>query len=280
MRRGDRLVAPAAGQKHAPVIPAQAGIQGRPTSVRPEIVEGLFYWPTKNGAYKSSDNRTTLGRKLRWMSPFNAPDKMRLGVLASHGGSNLQAIIDSTKSGALDAQVAVVISNNSDSLALDRARKEAIPTFHLSRNTHPEPEQLDQAILQALKDQEVNLVALAGYMRPLGPAVLDAYRRRILNIHPALLPNHGGHGMYGMRVHESVIKSGDRMTGVTIHLVDGAYDQGPIVAQTQVPVLKDDTAETLARRVLQTEHRFYSEVLQRVRSGDIDLDNLRGVYSG
>ena len=192
----------------------------------------------------------------------------------------MQAIIDSTKSGALDAQVAAVISNNSDSLALKRANEEGIPAFHLSRNTHPDPEQLDQAILQVLKDHQVNLVALAGYMRPLGPAVLGAYTRRILNIHPALLPNHGGHGMYGMRVHESVIKSGDRMTGITVHLVDEGYDQGPIVAQVKVPVLEDDTAETLGRRVLQAEHGFYSEVLQRVRSGDIDLDNLTGVYSG
>ena len=214
------------------------------------------------------------------MSSLNTADKMRLGVLSSHGGSNLQAIIDSVKSGALDARVAVVVSNNSDSLALERAHKERIPAFHLSRNTHPGPGHLDQAILQALKEHGVNLVALAGYMRPLGPAVLSAYRRRILNIHPALLPSHGGRGMYGMRVHESVIKSGDLMTGVTVHLVDEEYDQGPIVAQTQVPVLEGDTAETLARRALKTEHRFYSEVLQRVRSGDIDLDNLTGVYSG
>ena len=214
------------------------------------------------------------------MSSLNAAEEMRLGVLASHGGSNLQAIIDSTKSGALDAQVAVVVSNNSDSLALQRANVEGISAFHLSRNTHVDAQQLDQAILQVLKGHGVNLVALAGYMRPLGPAVLNAYRMRILNIHPALLPNHGGHGMYGMRVHESVVQSGERMTGVTIHLVDEAYDQGPIVAQTQVPVLEDDTAETLAQRVLETEHGFYSEVLQRVRSGDIDLDNLTGVYSG
>ena len=214
------------------------------------------------------------------MSKANRFNEMRLGVLASHGGSNLQAIIDATKSGALDTQVDVVISNNSDSLALERAKKEGVPAFHLSRNTHPDPGQLDQAILQVLKDHGVNLVALAGYMRPLGPAVLFAYSRRILNIHPALLPRHGGRGMYGMRVHESVIQSRDRMTGVTVHLVDEEYDQGPIVAQTQVPVLEGDTAETLAQRVLQTEHGFYSEVLERIRSGHIDLDDLTVVYSG
>ena len=214
------------------------------------------------------------------MSSLDAPDEMRLGVLASHGGSNLQAIVDSTKSGALDARVAVVVSNNSDSRALERAAKEGIPAFHLSRSAHPDPEELDLAILHVLREHDVNLVALAGYMKKLGPAVLGAYRRKILNVHPALLPRHGGRGMYGMRVHESVIKSGDSITGVTVHLVDEEYDQGPIVAQVQVPMLKDDTAATLARRVLQTEHRFYSEVLGRIRSGDIDLDCLTGVYSG
>ena len=214
------------------------------------------------------------------MSSLDAPDEMRLGVLASHGGSNLQAIVDSTKSGALDARVAVVVSNNSDSRALERAAKEGIPAFHLSRSAHPDPEELDLAILHVLREHGVNLVALAGYMKKLGPAVLGAYRRKILNVHPALLPRHGGRGMYDMRVHESVIKSGDSMTGVTVHLVDEEYDQGPIVAQVQVPMLKDDTADTLARRVLQTEHRFYSEVLGRIRSGDIDLDCLTGVYSG
>ena len=206
--------------------------------------------------------------------------EMRLGVLASHGGSNLQAIVNSTKSGVLAARVVVVVSNNSDSLALERANQEGIPAFHLSRSTHPEPKRLDQDILQVLREYGVTLVALAGYMRPLGRAVLGAYARRILNVHPALLPRHGGRGMYGIRVHESVIKSGDRMTGVTIHLVDEEYDQGPIVAQTQLPVLEDDTVETLAQRVLQTEHRFYPEVLERIRSGHIDLDNLKGVYSG
>ena len=214
------------------------------------------------------------------MSSLNATDEMRLGVLSSHGGSNLQAIVDSIKSGALDAQVAVVVSNNSDSRALERATKEGIPAFHLSRSAHPVPEELDLAILHVLREHGVTLVALAGYMKKLGPAVLGAYRRRILNIHPALLPRHGGRGMYGMRVHESVIKSGDSVTGVTVHLVDDEYDQGPIVAQVKAPVFKDDTADTLAHRVLQTEHRFYSEVLGRIRSGDIDLDCLTGVYSG
>lgn len=214
------------------------------------------------------------------MNAANCSNEMRLGVLASHGGSNLQAIVDATKSGALHARVAVAVSNNSDSLALERAKRERIPSLHLSRTTHPDPESLDKAILQALSEHGVTLVALAGYMRPLGPAVLGAYTRRILNVHPALLPRHGGRGMYGMRVHESVIRSGDRMTGVTIHLVDEEYDQGPIVAQTELPVLEGDTAETLAQRVLQTEHRFYPEVLERIGCGHIDLDHLRNVYSG
>ena len=214
------------------------------------------------------------------MSAVNPSNEMRVGVFSSHGGSNLQAIIDAARSGALDARVAVVVSNNSVSRALERANTESVPAFHLSRSTHPDPEKLDRATLHVLKEHGVTLVVLAGYMRKLGPAVLAAYPRRILNIHPALLPRHGGRGMYGRRVHESVIKSGDRMTGVTIHLVDEEYDQGPIVAQTQAPVLEDDTADTLAQRVLQTEHRFYAEVLGRIRSGNINLDCLTGVYSG
>ena len=161
------------------------------------------------------------------MSSLDAPDEMRLGVLASHGGSNLQAIVDSTKSGALDAQVAVVVSNNSDSRALESVPlRRGFPLSTSAAAPTQDPEELDLAILHVLREHGVTLVALAGYMRKLGPAVLGAYRRRILNIHPALLPRHGGRGMYGMRVHESVIKSGDSVTGVTVHLVDDEYDQG------------------------------------------------------
>ena len=201
--------------------------------------------------------------------------KLALGVLASHGGTNLQAIIDSCRSGAADAEVRVVISNNSRSLALERARRANIPASHLSGGTHPAPDLLDEAITETLHRHGVQVVALAGYMKMLGPRTLDAYRNRILNVHPALLPKFGGRGMYGERVHEAVLASGDRVSGVTVHLVDEEYDHGPVVAQTQVPVLPDDTPDTLAARVLEQEHILYPETIQRIATGEVDLDQLQ-----
>ena len=199
---------------------------------------------------------------------------LRLGVLASHGGSNLQAIIDACKAGILDAEVAVVISNNASSGARARAAAESIPAYHLSGATHPEFERLDEEIAQTLEKHGVDLVLLAGYMKKVGPKTLALYPRRILNIHPALLPKFGGVGMYGRHVHEAVIASGDTVTGVTIHLVDGQYDHGPIVAQCAVPVLEGDNPQALAERVLKIEHRFYVETVRRIVEGALDLDRV------
>ena len=201
--------------------------------------------------------------------------KLAIGVLASHGGTNLQAVIDSCRSGTIDAEVRVVISNNSRSLALERARRADIPTAHLSGATHPDPDRLDGAITETLQRHGVQVVALAGYMKMLGPRTLDAYRNRILNVHPALLPKFGGRGMYGDRVHKAVLASGDSVSGVTVHLVDEEYDHGPVVAQTQVPVLPGDTPDTLAARVLEQEHTLYPETIQRIAAGEIDLDRLQ-----
>ena len=176
---------------------------------------------------------------------------MPIGVIASHGGTNLQAIIDACADGSLDAEIRVVISNNSRSLALERARQAHIPTAHLSSVTHPDPNSLDAAIADALMLRGVELVALAGYMRKLGPETLRRFRNRILNVHPALLPKFGGQGMYGERVHTAVLAAGERISGVSVHLVDEEYDRGPVIAQSEVPVLPGDTPDTLAARVLQ-----------------------------
>ena len=199
---------------------------------------------------------------------------LRLGFLASHGGSNMQAIIDACKEGRLQAEPCVVISNNSRSGAMERARREGIPAHHLSSRTHPDPEALDEAILAVLRRHEVEIVCLAGYMKKLGPKTLKAYRNRILNIHPALLPKFGGEGFYGERVHRAVLAAGEKESGPTVHLVDEYYDHGPILAQRRVPVLPDDTPETLAARVLEQEHLIYAETLQRIAAGEIDLDSL------
>lgn len=199
---------------------------------------------------------------------------LNLGFFASHEGTNMQAIVDACKAGRLAAKPCVVISNNSKSGAIQRAIKEDIPYYHLSGKTHPEFEDLDKVILNALKSHEVNVVILAGYMKKIGPHTLSAYEGRILNIHPALLPKYGGKGMYGEYVHEAVLSSGDKVTGVTIHAVDAIYDHGPIIAQCEMPILEGDTVETLGNRVLKREHEFFAETLQKIVEGKIILPNI------
>lgn len=183
----------------------------------------------------------------------------------------MQAIIDACAEGRLHAVPCVVISNNSEAVALERARKARIPRYHISGKRHP-GEMEDQAILRTLRAHDVDTVILAGYMKRLGPLTLQAYRGRILNIHPALLPKFGGQGMYGKRVHEAVLRAGETVTGVTVHVVDELYDHGRILAQCKVPVLVGDTIDSLAERVLRQEHRLYPETLRRIAAGEIALD--------
>jgi len=194
-----------------------------------------------------------------------------IGFLASHRGSNMQSIIDACANGRLQAEPVVVISNNSDSGALDRARQHGIPAYHISSKHFPDPDSLDAEICNTLKKHNVDLVVLAGYMKKVGPHTLDAFKGRIINIHPALLPKYGGKGMYGSKVHEQVLASGDTETGVTIHIVTDGYDTGPILAQEKVPVGKDDTVESLADRVIITEHELYVTTIARIISGEIPL---------
>ena len=196
---------------------------------------------------------------------------IKLGFLASGRGSNMQAIIIACRSGKLEAHPAVVISNNISAGALKIARDENIPYYHLSPNTHPETELLDKIITETLGQHGVDLVILAGYMKKIGPVMLNTYRNRILNIHPSLLPKFGGKGMYGMNVHEAVLEAGEKETGVTVHLVNEQYDDGLILASQPVKVMSDDTKESLAARVLEVEHSLYVEVLQGIVSGKIKL---------
>lgn len=194
---------------------------------------------------------------------------MRIAFLASHNGSNMQAIIDACKSAALQAVPAVVISNNSDSGAMARARQDGIPCYHLSSKTHPSPEALDESILEFLQRHRTDIVVLAGYMKKLGPRTLAHYAGATLNIHPSLLPKHGGQGMYGVRVHAAVLAAGETESGPTVHLVDAQYDTGDVIAQLHVPVLPNDTPEILAARVLNAEHTLFPKVLQQIAIGEI-----------
>ena len=197
--------------------------------------------------------------------------KIKLGFLASGRGSNMLAIIDNCKVGKLDAVPVVVISNNAEAGALEYACEAGIPAIHLGTHTHIDPDKLDDEITKALKNNDVDWVILAGYMKKIGPQLLEEFQGKIFNIHPSLLPKHGGRGMYGLHVHEAVLAAGETETGVTIHLVDGEYDQGRILAQSTVPVKHDDTPELLAARVLKVEHELYSDTLRGVIEGRIRL---------
>lgn len=196
---------------------------------------------------------------------------MKLGFLASGSGTNMQAIVDACRDRRLPAEPVVAVGNNSRSRALERARRQGIPAFHLSSRTHPDPEELDAAIASVLGRCGADLVCLAGYMKLVGPRTLRAFEGRVLNIHPALLPKYGGRGFYGRAVHEAVLASGDTETGATVHLVDELYDHGPVLAQVRVPVLAGDTPETLAARVLEQEHHLFPDTLRRIAGGEINL---------
>lgn len=197
--------------------------------------------------------------------------KLRIGILASHGGSNMQAIIEACEKEQINGNVYVVICNNSNAGAVEKAKKAGIPVYHLSNKNYPGETDLDEAILLVLKKHKVNIITLAGYMKKLGPMVLKEYENRILNIHPALLPRHGGKGMYGINVHRSVINSGDKESGATVHIVNENYDDGGILSQVVVPVGQNETPESLAEKILVQEHRLYPITLEKISKGEIKL---------
>lgn len=187
---------------------------------------------------------------------------LKIAVLASGRGSNLKALLNASDTGRLSAEIVLVGSNKADAGALEIARKRGIPTCHLSSQQFKSSEEMDQALLETLREHQAEVVALAGYLKKIGSAIIREYKNKILNIHPALLPAFGGKGMYGAKVHQAVLDYGCKVTGVTVHLVDEEYDSGPPILQRCVPVQQDDTVETLAARVLQQEHVIYAEALQ------------------
>jgi phosphoribosylglycinamide formyltransferase 1 len=192
--------------------------------------------------------------------------KIHIAVLASGKGSNLRAIFDAIEQGSLQhVALALVVSNNSASGALAFARSHDIPCVHLSSFKFDGDEgKLETAMLEELRKAKIDLIVLAGYMKKLPDAVVEAYPKRIINIHPALLPKYGGAGMYGSNVHSAVLAAGDKVTGATVHYVDKEYDSGDIIVQESCEVGPDDTPETLARRVREIEHRIYPKAIGMV----------------
>ena len=210
--------------------------------------------------------------------PEPARARLRIAVLASGSGTTLQAVIDACEDGSLDGEVVLVISNNSGSGAMQRARRHGIPAVHLSGCTHPALGDLDRAFVETLDRHQPDLVLLAGYMKRLGTRVLEAFGGRMINTHPSLLPKFGGPGMYGSHVHAAVIAAGQNETGVSVHLVDRDYDTGAVLAQRALPVEPDDNAASLAARVQAVERPFLVEVLGRIAAGTIRLPDRREAH--
>lgn len=186
-------------------------------------------------------------------------------MLVSGGGSNLQAILDAIDSGKLDSvRVELVISSNREAYALKRAENRGITTMVIDARDWPDPRERDGRLLEVLDEWNPDLIVLAGYMKILPESIVGRFPRRIINIHPSLIPRFCGEGFYGMRVHRAVLEAGETSSGATVHYVDEGVDTGEILLQEQVPVLRGDTPESLAARVLETEHRILPEVLSRL----------------
>jgi phosphoribosylglycinamide formyltransferase 1 len=200
------------------------------------------------------------------------PANRRLGVLISGRGSNLQALIDAIASGRLDASIAIVISNRKDALGLERARAAGIEAMVLSHRDFGSRDDYDRALARALRGRGVGLVCLAGFMRLVGTELIEAFPSRILNIHPSLLP-----AFPGLDAQKQAIEHGVRVSGVTVHLVTAELDGGPIVIQHAVPVMPGDTAESLAGRILEEEHRVYPKAVQMILDGGWRLEGRRFV---
>ena len=201
---------------------------------------------------------------------MSAPRKLRLGVLASGSGSNLQAIIDRCAAGSIDAEIALVLSNVPGAGALARAEQAGISTAIIDHRTFAERVDFDRAVVAALQAASVDLVVLAGFMRLITAPFIAAFPDRIINIHPALLP-----AFPGLHVQKKALDAGARFSGCTVHFVDGGVDTGPIIIQAVVPILDDDSEESLSARILVQEHRIYPRAIQLIAEGRVRIEGRR-----
>lgn len=198
---------------------------------------------------------------------------LKLAVLVSGGGTNLQAIIDAIEKGTItNAEIAVVISNNKGAYALERAKKAGIPALAVSPKDYADREEFNRALLEKLQSCQADLVVLAGCLVVIPQMLVDAYPNRIINIHPALIPSFCGTGYYGLKVHEGVLSRGVKVTGATVHFVDDGTDTGPIILQKAVEVLPGDTPEVLQRRVMeQAEWILLPRAIDLIANGKVSV---------
>lgn len=196
-----------------------------------------------------------------------------IAIFVSGGGSNFMAIHHQIKQGKIPGEIVLVIGNNPNCRAIEYANENSISHVIINETRYPNPHNRGELLTDTCLKAEINLICLAGYMKMLPPAFVKLYENKILNIHPGLLPEFGGKGFFGMRVHEAVINSGKRESGATVHFVDEIYDHGPIILQKKVEVLETDTAESLAARILKLEHELYPEVVKAFCENKIIMEN-------
>jgi phosphoribosylglycinamide formyltransferase-1 len=205
--------------------------------------------------------------------------RVRVAVFASGSGSNFQALIDKKNEGKLHVTFAVLVGNNSKAKAFERAQKYRIPTVHIAPSHFKDENEYTEKLLAELEALSVDLIVLAGYMKMIPRAVIRKFHNRIMNIHPALLPSFGGHGMYGKAVHQAVLDYGAKVSGITVHFVDEEYDRGPIILQETAPVLDNDTAVSLAERVLKVEHASYWRAVEAFAQNSIRVEGRKVIGS-
>ncbi|MGL1902047.1 MAG: phosphoribosylglycinamide formyltransferase [Fibrobacterales bacterium] len=203
-----------------------------------------------------------------------------IGILASGGGSNFKAIADKITELSLPISCSFLLTNNSKSGAAQKALALEIPVHHISSKTHPNEKERDGEITRIVTESNIDLLVLAGYMKKIPDGVIATLPQRIINIHPSLLPSFGGHGLFGMHVHNAAIEHGTKISGATVHFVNEEYDCGKIIKQQSVPILDNDTPERLAERILATEHDIYWRVVEAFSKNNVTVNDGKVYYSG
>ena len=203
----------------------------------------------------------------------------RIAVLVSGNGSNLERLIELSVSGFIDGEISLVISSNEKAFALERAKRHSIPS-HVVHYGGRSGGDYSDAILQIVEDCRIDLIVLAGFLKILSGNIIERFRNRIINLHPSLIPSFCGKGMYGEKVHRAVIESGVRITGATVHFVDGGTDTGPIILQESVPVFCDDSVESLSGRVAQVEHRLLPKAVSLFCENRLTVMGKRVLITG
>lgn len=201
--------------------------------------------------------------------------KIKIGVLVSGGGTNLQTLIDHIENGEIPGEIKIVISSKKDAYSLERAKKHHIEGIYIGKGNYPNLKERNEKIIQLLEEKEIDLLVLAGYMSILTEDMVKKYERRIINIHPSLIPSFCGKGFYGERVHGAVLEYGAKVTGATVHFVDEGTDTGPVILQRAVYVEENDTVESLAKRVLEVEHELLPEAVKLFAQGRLKIEGRK-----